>query len=188
MVDGAIPPIVSIVAKSNTGKTSLIEGLIPILEAHGLRVGVIKHHSHPGTFDTAGKDTHRLAEAGAEVVVGLGPHQVAVFSRPRRPPEIEAVVEAHLRDLDLVLTEGFRRGPYPKIEVNRMARSGDLVCEPEELLALMTDGQWDIGVPTFRLEDVESLARLLIDRLNVAGFSAREWVRTSAVGRRRDDI
>ena len=161
------PPIVSIVAKSKTGKTTLIEHLIGLLAEKGVRVGVVKHHSHPSTFDTPGKDTHRIAEAGAEVVVGLGPEQVAVFSRPGRPPEIEAVVEDHLWDMDLVLTEGYKRGPYPKVEVNRMARSAELLCEPEEMLALMTDGAWDIGVPTFHLDDVESLARLIVDEFDL---------------------
>jgi molybdopterin-guanine dinucleotide biosynthesis protein MobB len=76
-----LPPIVSVVAKSGTGKTTLSEALIPYLNSGGLEIGIVKQHSHVSSFDTPGKDTHRLAEAGVEIVVGVSPVQVAVFRR-----------------------------------------------------------------------------------------------------------
>ena len=81
-----MPPVVSFVAKSGTGKTTFLEDLIPLLKAEGLRVGLLKHHSHISSFDTPGKDTHRLAEAGADVVVGASPVQVATFRREPGSP------------------------------------------------------------------------------------------------------
>lgn len=159
--------MVSVVAKSNTGKTRLLEGLIPVMGDMGIRVGVIKHHSHPGTFDTPGKDTHRIALAGAEVVVGLGPDEVAVFSRTDRPVDLEDAVRLHLVDMDIVFTEGYKRGPYPKVEVHRMERSGELLCDPSELIALVTDGEWDIGVPTFGLDEFSALAELLVEEFGL---------------------
>jgi molybdopterin-guanine dinucleotide biosynthesis protein B len=158
-----LPAIVSVVAKSGTGKTTLLEALIPHLKAHGLRVGLLKHHSHLSSFDTPGKDTHRLAEAGADMVVGASPVQVATFRRTPGSADLDAVIAQHLADADLVLTEGYKRGPYPKIEVHRSARSDELLCSPDEMLALVTDRTWPIPVPQFSLDDAAGLAGHLLD-------------------------
>jgi molybdopterin-guanine dinucleotide biosynthesis protein MobB len=160
------PTVVSVVAKSGTGKTTLLESLIPHLKSHGLRVGLLKHHSHLSSFDTPGKDTHRMAEAGADVVVGASPVQVATFRREPGSDDLDAVIGRHLTDIDLVLTEGYRRGPYPKIEVHRSARSDELLCSPDEMLALVTDRAWSISVPQFDLNDAAGLADFLIGWLS----------------------
>lgn len=160
-----MPVVVSVVAKSGTGKTTLLEGLIPLLKAEGLRVGLLKHHSHISSFDTPGKDTHRLAEAGADVVVGASPVQVATFRRDPGSADLDAVITGHLGDTDLVLTEGYKRGPYPKIEVHRSSRSDQLLCSPEEMLALVSDREWPISVPQFSLDDASGLAKFLVEWL-----------------------
>jgi len=166
---GRVTPVVSVVAKSGTGKTTLLEKLLPELESRGVRVGVLKHHSHLSSFDVPGKDTHRLAEAGAEVVVGASPVQVAVFRRQAGSTDLDAVIAAHFSDMDLVLTEGYKRGAYPKIEVHRSARSGELLCNPDELLALVTDHTWDLPVPQFGLDDASGLADFLVGHLGNNG-------------------
>lgn len=157
--------VVSVVAKSGTGKTTLLEALIPYLKAQGLRVGLLKHHSHVSSFDTPGKDTHRLAEAGADVVVGASPVQVATFRRESGSDDLDAVIARHLGDTDFVLTEGYKRGPYPKIEVHRSGRSEELLCLPDEMLALVSDRSWSIPVPQFDLDDAPGLAQFLVDWL-----------------------
>ena len=155
------PKVVSVVAKSGSGKTTLLERLIPCLKQRGLRIGLLKHHSHVSSFDVPGKDTFRLAEAGADIVVGVSPVQVATFRRPPGSADLGEVIERHFGDVDLVLTEGHKRGPYPKIEVHRSARSDQLLCAPSELLALVTDTEWPIPVPQFGLDDVSGIAGLL---------------------------
>jgi molybdopterin-guanine dinucleotide biosynthesis protein B len=158
----AHPAIVSVVAKSKTGKTTLLEALIPYLKVSGLTIGVLKHHSHLSSFDTPGKDTHRLAEAGADIVVGASPVQVATFRRENASDDLEAVITRHLAGTDLILTEGYKRGPYPKIEIHRSARSDELLCSPEELIALATDRVWPLPVPQFELDDAAGLSAFLI--------------------------
>lgn len=96
------------VAKSKTGKTTLLESLIPHLKAHGLEIGVLKHHSHLSSFNTPGKATHRLAEAGADIVVGASPVQVATFKREKGSDDLKGVIRRHLGDTDLVLIEGYK--------------------------------------------------------------------------------
>ncbi|NIA25435.1 MAG: molybdopterin-guanine dinucleotide biosynthesis protein B [Gammaproteobacteria bacterium] len=156
------PPVVSIVAKSGTGKTTLLEKLLPELRVLGLTVGVLKHHSHVSSFDVPGKDTYRLAEAGADIVVGASPVQVAVFRRENGSGDLDAVIARSFAGMDLVLTEGYKRGPYAKIEVHRSGRSSELLCDVEEMLALVTDRSWDLPVPQFDFDDVTGLARFLL--------------------------
>lgn len=155
------PPVVSVVAKSGTGKTTFLERLIPELRARGLRVGVLKHHGHPTPFDAPGKDTYRLAQAGAEVVIGASAAQVAVFRQEDGAADLDAVIARHAAGLDLLLTEGYKRGPYPKIEVHRAERSTELLCRPDELLALVSDTAWPLAVPQFSLEDAAGVADFL---------------------------
>jgi len=96
---------VSVVAKSNTGKTTLLQSLIPELRALGLSVGVLKHHGHPAAFDMPGKDTFKLSATGADLVVGVSPVQVATF-RTVDEPDLDEVLQQLLAvatDVDLTL-------------------------------------------------------------------------------------
>jgi len=161
-----IPPIVSVVARSNTGKTTFIEALLPALKKTGLSVAVVKHHHHTSSFDMPGKDTHRIAEAGADLVLGISPVQVATFSREAGSSDLDAVIARHCSGYDLVLTEGYKRGDFPKIEVYRVERSDELLCDFDEMLALVTDTEWDTDVPQFSLSDAEGVAGLLVSWLD----------------------
>ena len=164
--DPLVPPIVSIVARSKTGKTTFLEALLPALKQRGLRVAVVKHHHHTSSFDTPGKDTHRIAEAGADLVLGISPVQVATFSQEAGSGDLDAVIAKHCAGYDLVLTEGYKRGDFPKIEVHRAERSNELLCDFDEMLALVTDAEWDTSVPQFSLSDAEGVAALLAEWLD----------------------
>lgn len=155
-------PIVSVVGKSGSGKTTLLERLIPLLKSRGYRVAVAKHHGHPTPFDQPGKDTFRHAAAGADVVIGASPVQLAVYlAQNGEALSLEAILAQHAPEIDLMLTEGYKRGPYPKIEVCRSARSRELICQPHELLAVVSDLPFAVGVPRFALDDVAELADYL---------------------------
>jgi molybdopterin-guanine dinucleotide biosynthesis protein MobB len=163
------PPVVSFVAKSGTGKTTFLEKLLPELKARGLRVGVLKHHGHPTSFDAPGKDTDRLAQAGADVVIGVSAVQVAVFRQEDGAADLDAVIARHAAGLDLLLTEGYKRGPYPKIEINRAGRSMALLCPADELLALVSDMLWPLPTPQFDLDDAAGVADFLVQWLASGG-------------------
>ncbi|MCZ7533693.1 MAG: molybdopterin-guanine dinucleotide biosynthesis protein B [Acidimicrobiia bacterium] len=152
------PAVVAIVGRSGSGKTTLIEALVPNLAHRGFRVGVIKHHHRSSAFDLADKDTDRFSRSGAEVVVGMSPVQVAVFRAPSRSPDIDAVVCAHMADADLVLIEGGRSSTYPKIEVHRADNSNDLLCDPTELSAIVSDASWSVSVPVLDPTAVSAIA------------------------------
>jgi molybdopterin molybdotransferase len=158
----ARPPVVSFVAKSGTGKTTFLVKLIPELKVRGLRVGVLKHHAHPTPFDVPGKDTYRLAQAGADVVLGTSSVQVAVFHQEDGSADLDGIIARHFGGLDLVLAEGFKQGNYPKIEIHRAAHKAELLCEPGDLLALVTDEPLAYNLPQFDLEDAAAVADFLL--------------------------
>jgi molybdopterin-guanine dinucleotide biosynthesis protein B len=166
-----LPLVVSFVSRSGAGKTTFLERLVPELKEQGLRVGVLKHHAHPTPFDVPGKDTYRLSVAGADIVVGASPVQTAIFISGGASSTPDAVIQQHLMDVDLVLTEGYKRGRYPKIEIYRSHSGGEdgqesgLLCDADELLAVVTDVGLPLPatVPQFALDDAIGVAGLLCD-------------------------
>jgi molybdopterin-guanine dinucleotide biosynthesis protein B len=153
-----LPPIVSFVGRSGTGKTTFLTNLLPELRRRGLRVGVVKHHAHPTPFDTPGKDTFRLAEAGAALVIGISPVETAVFRRTTESADLNAILAREAAGLDLIVTEGLRQGSYPKIELHRSERSPELLCRPDELLALVSDIRWPWDIPQFDWNAIADIA------------------------------
>lgn len=130
-------PIISVVGKSNTGKTTLLEKLIPELNRRGYRIGVIKHDAHDFEIDHEGKDTWRLTRAGAETVVISAAKKLAMI-RTAGPEPLPATLDELASRLffgmDLIITEGYKRESKPKIEVTR---TGKLLCtDGDHLLAV----------------------------------------------------
>jgi molybdopterin-guanine dinucleotide biosynthesis protein B len=158
------PPIVAIVGKSNSGKTTLIERLIPSLKARGHRIGTIKHSHHDFDLDRPGKDSHRHKSAGAEAVMMAGPGRIALIKDAADPQPADLV--GYFRDMDLVLVEGYKRADNPKIEICRVERSDDPLClDDPNLVALVTDLAIDRpAVPVFAPDNIQGLADFIEDR------------------------
>lgn len=155
-------PILSIVGRSNTGKTTLIEGLIPELKKRGYRVATIKHNLHGFDVDKPGKDSWRHRAAGARTVVLSSPGLIAVFEEPEREYGIAELSERYIKDADIVLTEGYKGNPFPKIEVFRSELKQELLCKPGDgLIALAGDTPVDYGVPYLDLNDYSGIADVI---------------------------
>ena len=156
-----MPLVISIVGRSKSGRTTLLEKMVRELKQRGHRVGTIKHHSHPGfELDRPGKDTWRHAEAGSDHVVIAAPDKVASIRRVDREPTLDEI-SSTMTDVDVVLTEGYLRSGRYKIEVVRAARATEPICEPGELLALATDLPLAYDVPRFDLDDAAGLVDLV---------------------------
>lgn len=155
-------PVVSFVGKSDSGKTGVLENVIRELTARGWRVGTVKHHIHDFDIDVPGKDSWRHARAGAVVTMISAPDKLGVIKKIDRERTLEELVAIAGDDVDILLTEGFRRAGSVRIEVMRTARSDELICEPHELFALVTDGTHEVGsVPVFALGDARGLTDLI---------------------------
>jgi len=157
-------PVISIVGKSNTGKTTLIEKLIPELVKRGYRVATIKHHLHDFDIDIEGKDSWRHRRAGSRATIVATPRKVALIEDVEEDFSIEALRDRYVHDVDLILTEGFKGNPHPKIEIFRAVLKRELLCSPEDnLLALASDTPLNVGVPCLDIDDIEGLADLIED-------------------------
>ncbi|MBI4317216.1 MAG: molybdopterin-guanine dinucleotide biosynthesis protein B [Chloroflexi bacterium] len=154
-------PIISVVGKSDAGKTTFLVKLIPELAQRGYRVGVVKHDVHGFSIDQPGKDSWKLGEAGSDVVVISSPEKVASVRRIERERTLDEIALLIGEDVDIILTEGYKRGNKPKIEISRREHSGELLCDERELVALVTDNDFDLKVPRFGLDDATGVAELL---------------------------
>lgn len=148
-------------AWSGTGKTAYLEKLIPCLGQLGLTAAVVKHDVHGLALDRPGKDSHRLFAAGAEATAVVCGGEVLLHRRDQ--PTLEEVL-ALLPPADLVLVEGFKASPYPKIGIYRAASGKPLAVEPEECLAVVTDTALDVPCPQFPLDEPAALAAFLAAR------------------------
>jgi molybdopterin-guanine dinucleotide biosynthesis protein MobB len=158
-------PIVSIVGKSNSGKTTLIEKLIRDLTARGYRIATIKHNRHGFEIDHEGKDSWRHKKAGAVLTVVASPHQVAAIEDVDRDYELAELRDRYIHNVDLILSEGFKKNPHPKIEVFRAVLKRDLLCQAEDnLIAIAGDNPPDAGVQRFDIDDARGLADFIEER------------------------
>ena len=156
--------VVSFVAAcSSSGKTTLIEKIVKIMKARGLRVAVIKHASAGFDLDKPGKDSWRFQRAGADTVVLAGPDKMAIIRRIDHEPSPEEL-ERTAGDVDIVIQEGFKTSARDKIEVFRSGVSGDrpLCIEDRSYLALVSDRPFPVSIPNFDLNDAEGVANYLV--------------------------
>jgi len=153
-------PVYSVVAFSGTGKTTLLEKLVAELKSRDLRVAVIKHDAHQFDIDHEGKDSWRFTQAGAAVTVLVSANRAAVIEN--RPVQIETLL-SRITDVDIILTEGYKHGKWPKIAIHRLDSGKPLPVPPDECLAVVSDVSVQTKTPCFGLEDVCALTDFLIN-------------------------
>lgn len=154
--------ILLVVGRKKVGKTTLIERLLPALKAKGYRVGCIKYTTGEHQFDTPGKDSYRQSQAGAETTVVISPGKTAVFLNATKDRQLDDVLDLLFQEYDLVLGEGFRSSPLPKIEVCDPDGNAPPLCSPEDnLIALVSKKQLDMGVPCFSPESLDPLVEFI---------------------------
>jgi len=169
--------MISIIGLKNAGKTTFLVALAAELARRKFRVMTIKHGSHAADMDQRGKDTWRhWHEGGAERVLMEGPGQRVVFERTREESDPVALARRYLTGADIVLVEGFKRAPLPKIEVYRGVAGPKPIFDPEthdpaDWIALVTDDP-DLRAPfpVFRFSDTSwlvSVANLAWDRAKI---------------------
>ncbi len=160
------PPAVAFSAFSGTGKTTLIERLIPLLAARGLNIGVMKHDAHRFEIDRPGKDSWRFSQAGA-LITAVGSSEMTAFveRRPLSPQEILC----RMQGVDLVLIEGYSAYPCPAIGIERQATGQGLRRPAEEYAAIVTDGEPYPGIPCFSFDQPDALADFILRLAGISG-------------------
>ena len=155
-------PIVSIVGKSDSGKTTLLEKLLPELTRRGYRIATVKHDVHGFEVDREGKDSWRHKRAGAHTVVISSPEKVALIRDVEKDLALDDIRDRLIRDVDLILSEGYKKDVQPKVEIFRSEVHQELLCTKEDnLVAIVSNQHFDVGVPCFDLDDMKGLAALI---------------------------
>lgn len=183
-----MPPVIInfTAAQSGTGKTTLLEKLLPELAARGLKAAALKGEIHHYNLDIPGKDTWRFAQAGAPVVGMTTPDKYILMGNAPAGKGTAAAID-RLQEYKLILIEGGKKSPYPKIEVVRRAVS-ERPLFPEGIIALVTDIT-DLPLPKplplFRLNDPAGLAQFICDRFFKPGEKEPELTHFDVAGRPR---
>jgi molybdopterin-guanine dinucleotide biosynthesis protein B len=158
------PPIVCFVGRSNSGKTTLIERLIPELTHAGYRVVTVKHTGHGFDLDTEGKDSWRHKRAGASQVFVLSKGSLAMFADVEEELPIQDIRDRFVNgDTDLIIAEGWKSQRFPKVVVVREELQ-EVDVSLEGLIAVASIKPIETEAPWFDRDDVQGLAKLIISR------------------------
>lgn len=168
-------PVLGICASgSGGGKTTLITALIPALASLGLKVSVIKHAHHAFDIDHPGKDSYRIRQSGAvQTLIGSRQRwalmtELAHIAPDRNEPDIaELLTHIDPSVIDIVLVEGFKQAPIPKLEVYRPSLDRPLLAESDpNIIAIAADGQVESNLPVLDLNDPVEIATFVQTWLN----------------------
>ena len=160
---------IGFIGYSNTGKTTLIEKLIPLLRMRGLRVSAIKNAHHGFDMDRPGKDSYRYREAGAgQVLIATGARWALLSETPQAAASLDELI-GRLDPCDLVIIEGFKsEGQIPRIEVRRSSNNEPPIFPNDpNVIAVASDLAVDTGLPVLDLNDAATIAQFVIDHLKL---------------------
>lgn len=165
-------PVYGFSGYSGSGKTTLIEKLVAALKAKGLRLAVIKHDSHDFDIDCPGKDSWRFTRAGADISLITSPTKSALVER--RALSVSQAI-SRIRDVDLILVEGWKFESFPQIGLCRKAAGKGFPKAVGEYAAVVTDRE-DIppDIPKFSFDDIEGLTMFLLEQSGFSAFAERD--------------
>jgi molybdopterin-guanine dinucleotide biosynthesis protein B len=160
--------VFGIAGYSGNGKTTLIERLIPALNTHGYTVSLVKHAHHDFDVDLPGKDSYRHRQAGAsEVLVSSGRRWALIHElHGERELDLDAAL-ARLSPCDIVLVEGYKAAPIPKLEVYRPTAGKPRLPGDAHIVAVASDEKIDTPLPLLDLNDAEAVARFILEILKL---------------------
>ncbi|MBD3610240.1 MAG: molybdopterin-guanine dinucleotide biosynthesis protein B [Gammaproteobacteria bacterium] len=167
MIQASIP-LIGVVAYSGTGKTTLLEKVLPLISHGGIRLGVIKHAHHSFEMDTPGKDSYRLREAGAQQMLLASNKQWVLMQQHTledEPRLQDCVNRLDQSQLDLIIIEGFKHEAYPKIELHRPSLGKDLIYPTDDTVkAIATDepDKLDTQLPILDINDPAAIANYIL--------------------------
>ncbi len=174
-INGKKNPILGFVAPSGTGKTTLLEKLIPKLTTHSLRIGVIKSTHHHFDIDKPGKDSYRLRQAGAfQTMIASHQRWALITENPKNqtPPSLHHLVSSlDCSQIDLILVEGFKEADIPRIELHRTNVDNDTYLYPndENIIAIATNGRklsQPTNIPHININNIDAITDFILQQLN----------------------
>lgn len=165
------PPCIGFIAPSGTGKTTLLQQLIPLLHQRGLRIGYIKHAHHVFDIDQPGKDSYVIRAAGAQQVIIASEQRWVLLHEGGEADLLPLLARFNPTEFDLVLIEGFHRAHYPKIAVQRVNNHAVITDHPAhyysdpDLIAFVSDAPTtEYPLPLLALNQPAALADFILNR------------------------
>jgi molybdopterin-guanine dinucleotide biosynthesis protein MobB len=166
--------ILCIVGQKGVGKTTLIERLVPELKRRGYRVATVKRPPHHFELDTPGKDSYRHFAAGADATLVYADDRLALIRRLSEAEALEGLVAEFLNDFDLVLAEGHKTAPLPKIEIFRTGVHPEPLYDGQpEYLAVASDVPLELSIPCLDLADSAGIAAFIASRFPLGSLHGR---------------
>lgn len=158
--------VIGVAGWSGAGKTTLLTRLIPHLTGQGLTVSTIKHAHHAFDVDVPGKDSYRHRQAGATEVLVSSQNRFALMHELRGAQEPSLLeLLGKLSPVDLVIIEGFKFDPHPKIEVHRLANEKPLLhTQDKYIAAIASDAVMDVPIPLVHLDDIPAIAKIMLQK------------------------
>jgi molybdopterin-guanine dinucleotide biosynthesis protein B len=157
-------PYISIVGFSNSGKTTKISKLVQILTEKGYKVAAVKHAANGYNMDISGKDSFQHYDAGAQQVVIAGPNSITLHKRCDDHPALKDVLEL-IHNVDLILIEGYKNQPGPKIQIVNYDCTQPELAKPNELVAIISENFFECGVPCYHPAQLEEMADFIVTSL-----------------------
>ncbi len=162
------PPVVSIISKKKSGKTTFIVKMIQELKKRVYQIGTLKHDTHGFDIDHEGKDTYKHKQAGSDTVAISSPWKVSIIKDVSEEMTLDQIVKSYFMDVDIVITEGYKNANKPQVEIFRSSahqfpiyQKGDL----HPLIAMVSDTKIDMDVPVYNINDVKGVVDLIVKQL-----------------------
>lgn len=155
-------PVISVAAYSGTGKTTFLEKLIALLKEQKIRVAAVKHDGHDFEVDKEGKDSWRFTRAGADITALISSRKAVLMEN--RPVDISAFLN-QIKDVDLILAEGFKEESWPKILLYRETSGTAMAADPGECMAVISDVHITDSVPEFGFDNVKEAADFILTKI-----------------------
>ncbi|MCK5680358.1 molybdopterin-guanine dinucleotide biosynthesis protein B, partial [bacterium] len=138
-----------------------------------LKIGAVKHHHRTFTIDHAGKDSQRFTAAGAQKTIITGPQQIALIEQSSEQIPLDLLATEYLNKLDLILVEGFKKNPIPKIEVQRAELQLPLISRRKNyndpnLIAVVSDCDQSLDVPLFDPNNVATICTFICNLFGIS--------------------
>lgn len=156
-------PVIAVSGVKNSGKTTLITGILPLLKKQGLRIAVIKHDGHDFSPDVPDTDSYRIRHAGARSVAVYSDHRYMITEEMENVSPEE--LTRRFQEADLILLEGGKNNTFPKLEVVRGAVSNTFACAQDSLIGLCTDANLRLRGRTLPIDDYAGIVELLMEYL-----------------------
>lgn len=163
------PPLVSVAGFSNSGKTTLISRLIGVFSAEGLKVAAIKHAHHGFSMDLPGKDTGKHRDAGAYGVLAVSPGMVALIRDVEPGPTPSELARLYFPDADLVLVEGYKFAPIPKLVIAADQAAFSAFEGDPNVIAYVGEPSFDTSLPVFGRDDIAEISGFIRKRFLAPG-------------------